>query len=187
MALPEGLLEAVRNYLDITWTDIAGDVKLSGIIARGIKYIDGVAGSSMDYTVEDKPRELLFDYCRYARSNALDEFQGNYLHELLTLQMTQQVTAYEALVQVSSLTIGELVLNPTFDPAVKLYTASTVNDQDIITVATNNPLAEISILNDSTAIENGAAATWIVGKNVVTITITNGYAFTTYTVVVTRE
>lgn len=96
MALPEGLLGAVKNYLDITWTDSAGDEKLSGIIARGIKYIDGVAGVVCDYTVEDKPRELLFDYCRYVRSNALNEFQNNYLHELLTLQMTQEVAAYES-------------------------------------------------------------------------------------------
>lgn len=96
MALPDGLLKDVEDYLDITWEDPAGDGKLSGIIARGIKYIDGIAGSPMDYTAEDKPRELLFDYCRYARSNALEEFQKNYLHELLTLQMTQEVEAYEA-------------------------------------------------------------------------------------------
>ncbi len=96
MALPEGLLDDVKNYLDITWDDSAGDNKLTGIIARGMKYIDGIAGSEMDYTLEDKPRELLFDYCRYARSNALEEFQKNYLHELLTLQITQEVANYEA-------------------------------------------------------------------------------------------
>ena len=94
MALPEGLLNAVRNYLDITWEDNAGDEKLSGIIARGIKYIDGVVGAAQDYTVEDKPRELLLDYCRYVRSNALDEFQTNYLHELLSLQIREEVAAY---------------------------------------------------------------------------------------------
>lgn len=90
------LLIAVRNYLDITWVDPPGDTKLTGIIARGMKYIDSVAGAAMDYTIEDKPRELLFDYCRYARSNALSEFQGNYLHELLSLQISQEVAAYEA-------------------------------------------------------------------------------------------
>jgi hypothetical protein len=96
MVLPEGLLEAVRTYLDITWVDEAGDKKLSGIIARGMKYIDGIAGSAMDYTTEDKPRELLLDYCRYVRSNALEVFQANYMHELLALQITQEVAAYEA-------------------------------------------------------------------------------------------
>ena len=89
--LPIGLLEDVKNYLDITWEDPESDIKLSGIIKRGMRYIDNVAGREMDYTVEDKPRELLFDYCRYVRSNALDMFQANYLHELLFLQMSQGV------------------------------------------------------------------------------------------------
>ena len=100
MNLPEKikleLLDAVKNYLDITWEDPAGDEKLSGILARGIKYINSVAGAELDYTVEDKPRELLFDYCRYVRSNALDEFQNNYLHELISLQISQEVKDYVA-------------------------------------------------------------------------------------------
>ena len=94
--LPSGLLEAVRNYLDITWTDYAGDEKLSGIIARGMKYLDNAAGAELDYTTEDKPRELLMDYCRYVRSNALDEFQTNYLPELLSLQNQKEVERYIA-------------------------------------------------------------------------------------------
>jgi hypothetical protein len=96
MALPDGLLSDVKIYLDITWTDENTDKKITGIIERGIKYIDGVAGAAQDYTIEDKPRELLFDYCRYIRSNALPEFQANYLPELLTLQMRQEVADYEA-------------------------------------------------------------------------------------------
>ena len=95
MSLPVGLLEAVKNYLNITWEDPAGDEKLSGILARGIKYINSVAGAELDYIVEDKPRELLFDYCRYVRSNALEEFQKNYLHELLSLQINEEVKRYE--------------------------------------------------------------------------------------------
>lgn len=92
----EALLQPVRNYLDITWLDADGDTKITGIIERGIKYIDKVAGATLDYSIEDKPRELLFDYCRYARSNALNEFQDNYLHELLSLQISEEVKAYEA-------------------------------------------------------------------------------------------
>ena len=92
----EALLQPVRNYLDITWLDADGDTKITGIIERGIKYIDKVAGATLDYSIEDKPRELLFDYFRYARSNALNEFQDNYLHELLSLQISEEVKAYEA-------------------------------------------------------------------------------------------
>lgn len=88
---PEGLFEDVKNYLDITWKDPEGDKKLTGIIMRGMAYINRIAGAALDYTAEDQPRELLMDYCRYVRSNALDEFQTNYLSELLTLQMTQEM------------------------------------------------------------------------------------------------
>lgn len=102
MALPEGLLEDVKSYLDITWVDVTTDIKVTGIIERGIKYIDRIAGSAMNYTVEDKPKELLLDYCRYARSNALDMFQNNYLHELLSLQIDKEVEAYEAANQVTN-------------------------------------------------------------------------------------
>lgn len=94
MSLPNGLLQAVKNYLDITWNDPDTDEKLTGIIARGMSYLNNVAGAELDYTVEGKPRELLFDYCRYVRSNDLDEFAVNYQHELLSLQISEEVKAY---------------------------------------------------------------------------------------------
>lgn len=94
MALPSGLLEDVRLYIDITWADVDTDKKITGIIERGIKYINRLAGATLDYSVEDKPKELLLDYCRYVRSNALSEFMNNYLSEILTLQMYQEVKDY---------------------------------------------------------------------------------------------
>lgn len=88
------LLAAVRNYLDITWTDTGTDTKLTGIIIRGKAYLDLKIGSALDYSVEDLPRQLLLDYCLYARSNALDEFEANYLSMLLTLQQREEVAEY---------------------------------------------------------------------------------------------
>ena len=93
--LPVGLLDDVKSYLDINWTDTNTEKKLTGIIERGMRYIDSVSGSTNDYSIENKPKELLLDYCRYVRSNALEEFQNNYLHELLTLQIKQEVADYE--------------------------------------------------------------------------------------------
>lgn len=90
------LLDEVKNYLDITWDDNETDLKLNGMIERGKKYLNRVAGKELDFEVEDKPKELLFDYCRYVRSNALEMFQQNYLHELLSLQIESEVDAYEA-------------------------------------------------------------------------------------------
>lgn len=89
------LLDEVKNYLDITWSDQQTDLKLQGIIDRGQKYLNRAAGKELDFDAEDKPKELLFDYCRYVRSNALEMFQQNYLHELLSLQMDAEVEAYE--------------------------------------------------------------------------------------------
>lgn len=90
------LIIDVKNYLDVTWTDIETDKKISGIVSRGIKYIDRVAGSALDYSIEDNPRALLFDYCRYGWSNSLDEFSTNYLPEILALEISESVKAYEA-------------------------------------------------------------------------------------------
>jgi len=90
MLTPE-LLEEIKNDNDITWSDNAGDLKLSGIIRRGISYINDAAKRELDYGVDDKPKELLFEYVRYARAKALDEFQVNYLHELLTLQISTEL------------------------------------------------------------------------------------------------
>lgn len=94
MALPEGLLDDVKNYVDMTWEDPESDKKLSGIIARGMAYINRIAGSEQDFTEEAKPRELLFDYVRYVRAGALDEYAKNYLPELLALQIDRKVERY---------------------------------------------------------------------------------------------
>lgn len=89
--MPEGLLEQVKNYLDITWEDDAGDKKLTGIIERGMKYINQYGGATFDYSKQEKPLELLMDYVRYVRSDALDEFTTNYLPELLSLQIYTEI------------------------------------------------------------------------------------------------
>lgn len=91
MILPDGLLDDARNYLDITWNDPAGEKKLTGILMRGMAYLNEKAGVELDFSKEDSPRSLLFDYTRYVRANALDEFEGNYLHDLLSLQIREQV------------------------------------------------------------------------------------------------
>lgn len=91
----EALLSDIRNYLDITWTDTEGDRKLKGIIERGIRYLDGIAGEAQDYLIEAEARGLLFDYCRYARSYALEDFQNNFAPELLGLRLAVEVKRHE--------------------------------------------------------------------------------------------
>lgn len=85
------LLEDVRNYLDITWRDNSTDKKLAGIIERGTDYIDKKAGEKQDYSKEGLARSLLFDYCRYARNDALELFEVNFRADLISLRLGVQV------------------------------------------------------------------------------------------------
>lgn len=89
--LPLGLLEDVKNYLDITWNDEGMDRKLAGIIAGGIRYLDRRAGEALDYTVPGDGRTLLMEYVRYTRDGAMDVFEGNYLHLLLSMQTERRL------------------------------------------------------------------------------------------------
>lgn len=95
MNLPEGLLAAVKNYLDITWEDAGTDEKLSRIIANGIIKVNGYAGTDKDYMQAGRHQALLFDYCRYARDNALELFEKNFISEITGLIVHEEVDNYE--------------------------------------------------------------------------------------------
>ena len=82
------LLEDVKDYLCITWDDPKLDKKITGYIKRGIAHINKIAGiENLDFLKEDTPRELLFDYCRYANSQALEVWEVNFQSELLSLHL----------------------------------------------------------------------------------------------------
>lgn len=88
----------------------------------------------------------------------------------------------------SGLTIGNHALTPAFDPGVKSYTVQTSNATNKVTVTCDDADAEIVIaLNGLTVIENGTAASWIAGENVLTITVSKNGAQTVYTVTVTKS
>lgn len=42
--LPEGLLDAVKSYLNITWQETATDTKITGYINRGMARLQKIAG-----------------------------------------------------------------------------------------------------------------------------------------------
>jgi len=91
----KALLQDVRDYLHITWQDEKTDKNLSGMIQRGMKRLEKIAGASLDFKAEDSPRELLLDYCRYANSHALEMFENNFISELTSLHLRCQVEAFE--------------------------------------------------------------------------------------------
>lgn len=93
-AIPEGLLDDIKIYLDITWEDQATDSKITGFIEDGMFYLDDKLGESGDYTVPGLPRTLVKEYVRYARDAALDVFENNYLSMILAMQNNRKVENY---------------------------------------------------------------------------------------------
>lgn len=93
--VPDDLLKDTRNYLDITWTDPDGDAKLRGILARGMGYLDHAAGVELDYGEGTAARALLFDYARYVRAGALQDFGRDFASELLGLHISGEVSQHD--------------------------------------------------------------------------------------------
>ena len=92
----EALLDDIRNALSITWEDADTDKQIKGIIARGIARLNDIAGIEVDYIQEDSGKELLINYCFYARNNALDQFFTNYLMEISAFQLREEVKQHIA-------------------------------------------------------------------------------------------
>lgn len=102
--LPEGLLDAVKVYLKITWQDDATDAEITGYINRGMARLKQIAGApSLNFTDEDQARALLLDYCRYARSQALEVFEKNFQAELLDLHLGTQAPVVDSLTVIAVL------------------------------------------------------------------------------------
>lgn len=81
------LLDDVKNFLDITWEIELGErKKLSGIIERGKAYLKGKIGQC-NFEEETPEKDLLLNYCMYARAGQVDEFVKNYKQEIIALQI----------------------------------------------------------------------------------------------------
>ena len=52
--VPAALLADVKNYLNITWDDVATDAKISGLIASAAAYLDSKLGGQPDYEADGK-------------------------------------------------------------------------------------------------------------------------------------
>lgn len=99
---PAGLLVAVKQYLKITWTDADTDAEVTGYINRGMACLQQIAGAPLDFKKEDQPRALLLDYCRYARSQALEVFEKNFQAELLDLNLSTQAPVIDTLIVIAA-------------------------------------------------------------------------------------
>ena len=83
------LIDDVKTYLDITWTDQHTTAKLNGIISRAQSKLAGYAGcavSELDLSTESSEKQLFLDLCRYVYNNASEDFEHNYSADLIMLR-----------------------------------------------------------------------------------------------------
>lgn len=86
------LLNLVKRNLNITWSDENTDSRLIEYIEDGIEELKEYAGyEGIDFTKAGLERKLLFAYCRYANSDALEMFKENFMSELLSLNLKYRV------------------------------------------------------------------------------------------------
>ena len=94
MSKDMNLLADVKVRLGVTWNDEQTDARLAALIDEGIAYIDSKIGAAGDYQNPGYARTLLMEYVRYARDEALDVFESNYLPALLAARNERQVAEY---------------------------------------------------------------------------------------------
>lgn len=91
------LLDNIKTMLDISLECTTEDNKLKLIIEDGKQHLRSVKPNITDDDFEQptRARMLLFNYCRYAYSNATEMFDTNYRPELLALRHEYEVSVYE--------------------------------------------------------------------------------------------
>lgn len=87
------LLEDVKLSLGINWSDPNTDKRINSYIENGVVELEEIAGSKLDFSKTSFERRLLFDYCRYANSNATEMFKVNFQSDLLELNLKYCVKA----------------------------------------------------------------------------------------------
>lgn len=83
------LIDDVKTYLDITWTDQHTTAKLNGIISRAQSKLAGYAGcavAELGLSEESSEKQLFLDLCRYIYNNASEDFETNYRADLIMLR-----------------------------------------------------------------------------------------------------
>ncbi len=99
--ISNNLLDDVAIMLNYTAAeraeDISVDRRIRIMIENGIARLRSSAPdlTAADFEKEGRARELLFNYCRYADSNALEMFGVNYAAEILALRLDYEVRSAE--------------------------------------------------------------------------------------------
>ena len=87
----EILLEDILNALDITFDDDATKKKIWDIMQQGRARLEQLKGGTIDFAAEQTARTLLFSFCRYGRSNAIEQFEHDFSSQIVSFALEAAV------------------------------------------------------------------------------------------------
>ena len=90
------LLEDILNELDMTMADESMQKKIKDIMQRGKARIKKIGGKQLDFAENQQARELLFSYCRYGRSNAIEQFEHDFSSQLTGFALDEALATLES-------------------------------------------------------------------------------------------
>lgn len=83
----EILLDDILNELDITFDDSATRKKIRDYMRQGMARLEELKGGTIDFAKEMTARTLLFSFCRYGRSNAIEQFEHDFSSQLTSFAL----------------------------------------------------------------------------------------------------
>lgn len=87
----EILLDDILNALDITFKDEATEKKIQDIMRQGKARLEQLKGAEIDFAKDFTARTLLFSFCRYGRSNAIEQFEHDFSCQLTAFALEAAV------------------------------------------------------------------------------------------------
>lgn len=86
MATSDELTEQVKRKLNITWSDTDTEARVSDIInqAKAVMLLKlGITDSAFDFSADGITNVLYLAYCLYLFNHCENEFEQNYMAEIL--------------------------------------------------------------------------------------------------------
>lgn len=85
------LVDKIIRRMHITWADTDEWHNVEEQVRSGIAFLNGIAGSVIDFDTDEIAYQLLYDYVRYLRSDCSELFEKNYLSSLNALRLRYRI------------------------------------------------------------------------------------------------
>lgn len=91
--LPQSLVDQVKRYLNITWSDTDTDAKVIDMMLDAEMALNHKLGAEVNYLAPGQERRLYLNYCTYAWNDCLNEFDPAYRAEIMQIRHKYEVAA----------------------------------------------------------------------------------------------